>query len=161
MHGIGTDPNSGAVAESLGLVDCPPGLARCVGSVVELSQAFRHPEPCTGPAERCACPWEILGRCESGCVADDLEVPILADRATRQLCSPSPAEPPAAYPPPLRIPTLEVCGDERYRCDGGRVVECGPPRLIAICNRGCAEEGETLDDATLNGPMAILLLCDR
>ena len=162
-HGIGQDPKSGAASGSLRLdeVDCAGGLARCVGGALELSQAFRHPEPCTGPAERCVCPWETADRCENGCVAEGLEVPLSLARAKRQLCSPLPSAPPAARPPAPGVLAPAPCGDEGYRCTGASVVECDPLRVLAICTRGCAEEGETLEDPDLLGPAAVALLCDR
>jgi hypothetical protein len=142
-------------------VDCPAGLARCVEGAVEIAQVFRHPEPCTGQAEQCACPWQVVGRCPGACVSDGVSLPLTAARAVRQLCAPGPADPAAGQPPPLGSPPPVACGDEPYRCTGSKVVACPAARIVASCTTGCSEEGQTLDDPVVDDPAAVYLLCSR
>jgi hypothetical protein len=94
-------------------------------------------------------------------VVDGLEVPLSAARAQRQLCAPLPSASPAALPPAPGVRAPGTCGEERYRCSQATVVACDPPRILALCARGCFEEGETLDDPDLVESAAVLLLCDR
>jgi hypothetical protein len=154
-----TEPGSVRLHE----VDCPPGLARCVGGVVQMSQAFRHPEPCKGSPEACACPWQIVGRCDTRCVSDDVSIPFTPGQALTQLCTPGAGDPAVGNPPPMGTPAPVACGDERYRCSGSKVVSCGAgdTKIVAFCARGCVEEGTTLDDEAVSDASAVLLLCAR
>jgi hypothetical protein len=162
-HGSPTEPGSVRLHE----VDCPAGLARCVGGIVQMSRAFRHPEPCKGSPEACACPWQIEGRCSGGCVADDIAIPFTRVQALAQLCTPGAGDPTVGGPPPLGTPPPMVCGDERYRCSGSTVVSCDASRaasqgrIVAFCTRGCVEEGTALDDESLTDATAVLLFCSR
>jgi hypothetical protein len=152
----------------MGSVDCPDGLARCVGGVVEASRLFSHPEPCSGSREACECPWDRLGACPTGCVAEDVEVVLPRARASNQLCAP-PAD--AVYAvhevvdtpaPALPTETGLDCSDQRYLCHEGQVLACEPTvRVVARCVKGCAVEGLTLDDDTLADPAALAFLCLR
>ena len=162
-HGVGEDRQSPSQPGSLRLreVDCPAGLARCVEGAIQVSRAFRHPEPCKGVAEECACPWQLVGRCAGGCVADGVSLPLAAERAERQLCALVPTDPPVAEPPPLGSSPPVSCSDEPYRCVGSWVLACPARRVVAKCTRGCAEEGETLDDPSVDDPAAVYLLCSR
>ncbi len=151
----------------MGSVDCPDGLARCVGGVVEASRLFSHPEPCSGSREACECPWDRLGPCTAGCVAEDVEVVLPRPQASLQLCAPTGeavyAVPQAGETPPA-LPTEAGtdCSDQRYLCHGGQVVACEPAlHVVAGCIKGCAVEGMTLDDDALADPAAVALLCLR
>jgi len=152
--------------EQLRFVDCPDGLARCVGGVVEVSRLARHPEPCSGSTEACSCPWDKGEACASGCVAEDVEVVLDRARGRQQLCAPAKGE---AYairgaPGPAERPP---CGDERYRCTQAFVFACDPAatdheaRAVAQCLKGCAASGMTLDDDRLDDDAAMALLCAR
>ncbi len=162
-HGVGEGNEVPSSPGSLRLhwADCPAGLARCVEGAVELSQAFRHPEPCKGGPESCACPWQTVGRCPGACVADEVSVPLSVERASKQLCAIGPGEPPVAQPPPLGTPPTVICGEEPYRCAQSEVVGCPSGQIIATCLRGCASEGEALDDPTVDATAAVYLLCSR
>jgi hypothetical protein len=174
--GVGGDHGSPTERGSFKLheVDCPAGLARCVDGVIELSQAGRHPEPCSGSPESCLCPWSVVGRCDGACVAGDVAVPFTVSQAKAQLCAQGPMDAPVAAPPPLgavapvqvargpsATPTPSPCEDERYRCSDGRVIDCGGGRIVASCLRGCAVDGATLDDESVGEAAAVLLLCSR
>jgi hypothetical protein len=142
-------------------VDCPDGLARCVDGIVEVSRVAVIAQPCVGPPEKCRCPWDRIGGCDHGCVADDVELVLPRAQAFLQLCAPSAADvfarPPAhgiAMPPGL-------CTGEMYRCAGGTVIACpaGEPKPLATCVRGCADEGSVLDEEGLNSDQVVALLC--
>ena len=120
-------------------VDCPDGLARCEDGTVSASRLATLRVPCVGPASACTCPWEAVAACPDGCAADGVEVVIERDRAAGQLCAPgrdagalaaSPLPPAdAGVLPASPLPTVDagetVCEEgDRYRCAGGRVVEC-------------------------------------
>ena len=88
-------------------VDCPDGLARCVGGAVEVSHVARIPRPCppSSRPEDCQCPWEAVETCPRGCTEDGTEVVTPPDRAAARLCAPDPANPSArlalgTLPPP-------------------------------------------------------------
>jgi hypothetical protein len=81
--------------------------------------------------------------------------------ATKQLCGPVPTDPIVAAPPPLGTPPPVACSDERYRCTGSKVVECAGARILAVCARGCSEEGAGLDDESVSDAAAVYLLCSR
>ncbi len=161
-HGVGEDRQSPSLPGSLHLqeVDCPAGLTRCVDGVITVAQAFRHPEPCKGSPEQCTCPWQVIGRCEVGCVADGVSTPIPLALARAQLCATLPGAPPLALPP--RIGTVASgCGDEGYRCSGTTVWDCRTKQAVATCARGCAEEEGQLDDPSANEQAAVGILCSR
>jgi hypothetical protein len=166
--GIASDGTGSAQAWlGLGEVDCPDGLARCRGGVIEASRLARRPSPCRGNLEACACPWAVAGRCEGQCVADDLEVLLPGERASSQLCAPDPARVAFARPPaPVTAltPLGGACEAEAFVCLGSAVVACRPaPRIVATCASGCSSQeplggriAETLSDA-----QAVAVLCTR
>jgi hypothetical protein len=120
---------------------------------VEGAVAFRYPEPCTGPPDRCRCPWERLGDCRSGCVADGVEIVVSREHALAQLCAPAPGEIVAF---PVRDAASVAQCEGTFLCEGATVVACGPPpAAVAACVRG-----EVLDDP-LTAPAATALLCAR
>ena len=109
--------------------DCPDGLARCTGGVVETSRLAAIPEPCQGPPESCACPWERAGECGGACVAEGAEIVVDRARALAQLCAPGPGGGDLARP----ISQPADCDeDTRYRCSGGAVVSCAEHRAVAL-----------------------------
>jgi hypothetical protein len=157
------DPHSSSKGGSLRLheIDCPAGLARCVEGAIEISQPFRHPDPCKGGVELCACPWQVVGRCPGACVADGVSLAVTPSRAERQLCAVGPADSPVAQPPPAGSPAPVSCGEEPYRCSEAKVVACPAQRVVAVCLKGCAEEGETLDEPSVDDAAAVYFLCSR
>jgi hypothetical protein len=151
---VGTGPIT------LGGVDCSDGLARCQGGVVEVSVSFHYPEPCSGPPEKCRCPWERLDDCPGACAADGVELVISRERARRQLCAPTAGE---SFAGPAGLGDADVVSpstcEGTYACFASTILACGPPRVaVAMCARGCA--GDTLEDPV---PMsaATALLCSR
>ncbi len=151
-------------------VDCPDGLARCSGGVVQTSVGARRPSPCHGTAEACACPWTVADRCPDGlaCVADGLELPAALEMGVTQLCSPSPLSPPVARPAaadaPLDLAETRSCDGEAFACVGSHVVACTPAaRVVGTCAKGCASEtglGGALAER-LNDRQASAILCAR
>ena len=121
----------------LNAVDCPDGLARCDEGAVRVSRLATRPVPCEGPPERCACPWDRLPDCPWGCAAEGVEVVMNPDQAAIQLCAPPPtARKPFVLTEPPH-PAAASCGEgERYRCGGGRVVDCEVATVGARCIRG-------------------------
>jgi hypothetical protein len=69
-------------------LDCPDGLARCVGGVLEVSELARIPMPCSASEGhgQCACPWRAVGECSHGCLAEGVEVVSAPERAATRLC---------------------------------------------------------------------------
>jgi hypothetical protein len=69
-------------------LDCPDGLARCVGGVLEVSDLARIPMPCKASEGKtpCACPWRAVGECPHGCLAEGVEVVSTPDRPAGRLC---------------------------------------------------------------------------
>ena len=151
----------GAGSPAMNAIDCPDGLARCSGGVVQVSKLASIPLPCTGPVEHCTCPWERAMECNAGCVADDVEVVLDVTRAGRQLCAP----PRDAAPTVRALPTPSpaACEEEQlYRCVGGGVVACAENALVATCVRGCVTEGAALDrDVAVSREAAFAILCSR
>lgn len=141
-------------------VDCPPGMARCVGGVVEASRAHHYPLRCRGAPEQCACPWDRLGDCPHGCAVDGVEIEAPAASALTQLCAPSSVEPEAS---PLTT-VVSAC-DAQYTCVSSTVIRCGPPAVpLARCTRGCAREGQSIDEsggANIVESGVVALLCAR
>jgi hypothetical protein len=170
-------------------VDCPDGLARCEDGTVSASRLATLRVPCVGPASACTCPWEAVATCPDGCVADGVEVVIERDRAAGQLCAPGrDAGVLAASPLPTGdagvlaaspLPTGDavvlaasplpgvdagetVCEEgDRFRCAGGRVVECASAATAGLCLRGCFAEGMSIDDDGVSREAAFAILCSR
>jgi hypothetical protein len=147
-------------------VDCPDGLARCIGGVVEASRVSHFEVPCNGPPEACHCPWDAIGECPRGCAAEGAEIVVTRERAVGQLCAPDPNDPvarPAEGPPPPGA--CEVAG---YRCIASIVVACVAAdagivsRALAVCAHGCASDGDGLrEDEDVPESSAIRILCAR
>lgn len=143
--------------------DCPDGLARCSGGVVEGSRLAMIPQPCKGAPETCVCPWERLGECERGCVADGVE--IVADRgvALPQLCAPTAAVDSGTVARNATAPQAADCDEDvAWRCTGGAVVACAEHRVVGICERGCFAEGTDIgSDVPIGREAAFAILCSR
>lgn len=153
---------SGPAALPMSGIDCPDGVARCVGGVVEASRLAVIAQPCVGPPEKCACPWERLGGCERGCVAEDVELVMPRARAFTQLCAPASADV-IARPPAQGVAVPSgLCTGDLHRCASGIVVACdgvGNALALATCVSGCAEEGSALDEEGLSRDQVVALLC--
>jgi hypothetical protein len=169
-RGVGEDAATGRGSLPLNAVDCSDGVARCVDGVVQASRAFSYSVPCSGPPDRCRCPWDNLSACDRGCVAEGVEVAIARDPAPVQLCAPEAADVFARPPPgaPLEMPP-GWCEGELFRCSGGVVIGCegadagpsapGAPGALATCLFGCAEPDMVLDDAPVTRDAAVAILC--
>ncbi|HEX8790493.1 MAG TPA: hypothetical protein VF765_06045 [Polyangiaceae bacterium] len=163
-HGVGEQGFAPQGAAPMNALDCPDGLARCTGGVVEASRLASIPQPCKGAPESCVCPWERLGACEERCVADGLEMVVDRAVALPQLCAPGPDSGTLA-----RIATgtgapqpAECDEDVAYRCSAGAVVACAEHRVVGACERGCFAEGtEVGADVPINREAAFAILCSR
>lgn len=149
--------------------DCSDGLARCTGGQVMVSRAAHVPSPCGGRGERgpaCACPWDVRGRCASGCAVEGLEAIASPDAAMAQLCR---AREPVARPRAPTDPPASVCARTGVACVDGIVVACAaigrPAETLGVCLYGC-ESGVGLPDDVSPGAPAIAdgaaaILCRR
>jgi hypothetical protein len=97
-------------------------------------------------------------------VAEGVEVDVAGELAGVQLCRPSDlasesfAVPAARADHPLLV--AAPC-DASYRCLGGVVMGCEPPRHVALCTHGCVSEGATVDANELTEDQAVAILCLR
>jgi hypothetical protein len=160
-HGVGEQGFAPRGAAPMNAVDCPDGLARCNGGVVEASRLATIPQPCKGSPESCVCPWERLGACEGGCVADGLEMAVDRALALPQLCAPG-----ADSGSLARIATTPQPADcdegVAYRCSAGAVIACEDHRIAGVCERGCFAEGaEVGGEFPLRREPAFAILCSR
>ena len=174
-HGVAGRPSpSSAASFPVNGVDCPDGLARCVGGVVEVSRVSRYELPCSGSPESCMCPWDSLGDCPRGCAAEGVEAVIARDRAFAQLCAPDPSDPTEAFARPAAgvPPPPGACEEGGIRCIASLVVACREsalggagdvltPRTVAVCLRGCAHEGDAIDEEDVADEAAARILCAR
>lgn len=155
--------------------DCSDGLLRCRDGMVEASVRAVLPATCAGkrPEAACACPWESVTRCPSGCALDGLEVvPSRAfDAGNRmQLCRPDAT---VARPIlPGEAPAGDICTEEGIRCVDGVVRRCEhagvPSRAYAYCVSGCeptlgidGDATPTWTNQTADGVVAILCRRDH
>jgi hypothetical protein len=151
-------------AAPLDAVDCPDGLARCAGGVVEVSRLARIPQPCTGPPERCACPWERVADCDRGCAAEGVEVVIPRSLAPVQLCAHTrdAGALTIAPPQPGEAPRRGCDEGQLYRCVGGDVIACHDNAVAARCVHGCfADDAALDDDVPVSREAAFAILCSR
>ena len=163
----GTGPR-GSRGPDLGGTDCSPGLARCVGGLVELSVEAHLPSTCT-PTEKsgsCACPWSPGPRCERGCVADGLEVlATTVEAAGEQLCRPDPAAPVVRPLLPTEVALATICAAEAVTCEDGIIRTCAavgqPARFVAACAHGCAQGVGLAPEDFLTGDGPAPILCRR
>jgi hypothetical protein len=153
-------------------IDCPDGLARCVGGTIEVSRVARIVQPCSGGPEskQCACPWDAVDTCPRGCASEGTEIIASADRASARLCAPDPLNPVAVPATGLAAPAdaCEGGDDDTYRCVRALVVACpetsvgaATPTVIATCLRGCVAEGESVGQDETNPEAATRILCAR
>jgi hypothetical protein len=151
----------GPSTPAMNAIDCPDGLARCSGGVVQVSRLASIPLPCTGPVEHCTCPWERATECELACAVDDVEVVLEAAKAGRQLCAP----PQDATPFVRAMHAAATVGcdeEELYRCAAGAVVACAEKAVVATCVRGCATEGGSVGgEGVVSREAAFAILCSR
>lgn len=180
-HGVGStghetrerdprDPPAGSLAGELSGTDCSGGLLRCVGGRVEASLDAHLPHPCGTSTGRerpgtCACPWEPLAPCASGCVVEGLEIAATPDAGAEQLCRPLvPSTRPLLPGDPV---AAEICAGEGFSCKDGIVRSCDGPALpvrpVATCSAGCqpgifVDHGDAMD---LDGVASILCRRDH
>jgi hypothetical protein len=142
-------------------IDCPDGLARCNGGVVEASRLASIRQPCQGTVEQCTCPWDRLGECERGCIVDGADVTSDRGKAMTQLCAPAPGTGAVAHA--LRSAAPADCDeDQLYRCAGGAVVSCPEHAVVGTCDRGCFAEGASVGGgAPVGREAAFAILCSR
>ncbi len=147
----------GGVQDPLAVVDCPAGVLRCRTGVVE-----RH---ATATAcATCTCPWVGTGTvCESGCVAEDVEL-VRDEAEAPTLCSASPTALAAFAPDAPPDAGAWACTDDgaRFQCHAGTVYGCaGEGVPVAQCVYGCVEEGDGVDEVSVDVARARALLCRR
>jgi hypothetical protein len=150
-------------AAPMNALDCPDGLARCTGGVVEASRLATIPQPCKGAPESCVCPWERLGECGRGCVVDGLEMVVDRGVALPQLCAPALDSGTTTARIATGAPEAADCDEDvTYRCSGGAVVACSEHRVVATCERGCFAEGTEIgSDPPVHREAAFAILCSR
>ena len=166
QKGLTADPTGPAKAWfGVGELDCPDGLSRCVGGVVQTSLTARRPVRCTTNPEACACPWAVVASCSSGCVADGIEVFLPPARPVPQLCAASAAAAPYARLAGANaaVPSLgDDCEGESVVCLASAVVRCEPgPRLLGTCANGCSTEQGLVVANGLTEEQAMAILCSR
>jgi hypothetical protein len=143
-------------------VDCPDGLARCEASTVSVSRLATVPRSCPGPAAACTCPWDAVGECPNGCVAEGIELVIEAPLATAQLCAAAPDAGAAAVGWTGAVLPATSCDEgDAYRCTAGAVVDCRARAPVGRCVRGCYREGAAVPDDEPTRERAFALLCSR
>jgi hypothetical protein len=156
--------------------DCSDGLLRCAGGEVEASRIAHLPARC-GQVKKsrspektdteCACPWDPITHCRTGCGAEGVEVTgAKSDANGFQLCRP---EQPSARPVlGSDDASVDVCSEASTTCRDGIVRMCSgagqAARNVAYCIFGCAP-GLSVDDEG-DGPAAnpdglISILCRR
>ena len=161
-HGVAGDGKRHAPGSpALNAVDCPDGLARCTGGIVEASRLTMVPQPCRGTPEQCACPWERVAECDRGCVVDGVVVVAEREKASVQLCAPEPDAGPRARTLPAASPG-RCEEDELYRCASGAVVACTEGAVVGVCVHGCFAEGASVDrEIDMSREAAFAILCSR
>ncbi len=155
-----------AAVHDLGLadvVDCPDGLARCEANVVSVSRLATVPRSCSAPPPACSCPWDPVGPCPDGCVADGVEIVVERAMARAQLCAPGAdagvlADAVTAAMPPQ---TARCEEGEAYRCGEALVAECPSGRALGHCRRGCSVEGASIVGDGIGREAAFAILCSR
>ncbi len=147
--------------------DCSDGLLRCVDGRIEASRAAWLPDPCGSPGQEkggaCVCPWDPIGRCPNGCVADGLEVVATPDAGAAQLCRP---DAPIARPLlPGEGGPAEICASGGYACVDRIVRHCERPgqpvRMLGLCLFGCQQGIAVESGETLNPDGLVAILCRR
>jgi hypothetical protein len=133
--------------------DCPSGIARCVSGAVEVAEGRAS---CPG----CPCAWKRIKVCERGCSLENVEL-LREPGEAISLCKGLPG--PATYPQQDAGDSV-TCPDEsdRFFCHGSNVYAC--PRAssavaVATCTFGCASEGETLGEPSVDIGIATSVMC--
>ncbi len=159
QHGMGETARPGP-GPMMNAIDCPDGLARCVDGVVEVSRLATLPQPCSGSAEACECPWQRAGDCERACVVEGATLVVERGSAVRQLCAPLPEA--GSHVVPVLQPAPDCDEDVLYRCAAGAVTACAQHAVVARCEAGCAVEGSEIgDDVAIDREGAFAILCSR
>jgi hypothetical protein len=153
--------------------DCSDGLVRCVEGQVETSRLAHLPHPCgsmkEGKRSECVCPWDIVARCEKGCVAEGLVAIGDPDAGSRQLCRVDETALGTVLRPPLPgdpgLVTPRICNDVGVDCIDGSVRRCdgagAPEQILSVCLHGC-EPGIAIDHGErMIGDGAAEILCRR
>ena len=149
-------------AAPLQAIDCPDGLARCIGGVVEVSRLATIAQPCRAAPEACACPWDRVGDCEQGCVGDEVDVVMDRDLALRAAVR-APRPTPGPSPGGCRCRRPAGCDEEElYRCATAQSSRA-PSTWSSRRARGAASsEGASLgSDTALRREAAFAILCSR
>jgi hypothetical protein len=148
--------------EALSSMDCPDGLARCEAAGVAVSRRATLPGSCRAPSPACTCPWEGVGECPNGCVAEGLELVVDAPLAAAQLCNPAGEAGALAGPwSGPTVPPTECDDGEGYRCRAGVVVDCRSRAPVGQCAHGCYRDGASTPDEGVVREQAFALLCSR
>jgi hypothetical protein len=151
----------GTPVPSLVGTDCPDGLARCDEGSVRVSRLAVLPPHCQGPEGTCQCPWEVVGACSTGCVAEGVELAVERGSAVTQLCAAGDGGV-LVLAAPTTGPAPSCDEGEAFRCVGGDIVACTERHVVGRCLRGCYREGASLDgDTSLPREKAYALLCSR
>ncbi len=144
----------------MGFTDCSDGLVRCHAGIAQRSVGVAIPQACHSTPDNphaCDCPFAPVTTCADGCVAEDVTL-VSAD--AKRACAPPKFELVSTEPHPPLVTTCEGEGT-RFRCEKGAVFACADAGAepIGACSRGCAVEGEQLDDEEVDLARAIGLLC--
>jgi hypothetical protein len=145
---LGDSPVSSAMAVKQ---DCPPGLARCVEGAVEITEG-------RAMCPTCPCTWKRVEVCSKGCVIENVELVRDPERA-KSLCKGAHV---AATTPEADAGAGECPNEgERFFCHHATVFACPGASAVpvATCTNGCADDGETLAEPSLDIASATALMC--
>ena len=158
--GLGTGRTTDAIF--VNGIDCPDGLARCREGYVEVSRLATIEQPCRRPAAQCLCPWERIGSCPIGCVAERVEIVAEPSMASGQLCAPQADAGPIAQSTGAFAPRASCEEGQLFRCAKGVVIACHGGAPNATCLRGCFADGAAVnDDEPVADWAAVAILCAR
>jgi len=124
----------------MNVVDCPPGLSRCVDGRLEKSALGTVSGTAT-------CPWVPLGDCPGDCV----EGIVLPEEHARQLCLVE-----GGVLLRRSAAGADDCHDARFECAASQVIDCDAKQIVATCTQGCALPA--LDEEVAEGE-AVTILC--
>lgn len=134
--------------------DCPTGMGRCVGGTVEVAEG-------RSACPTCPCSWRRVLSCDAGCAAEQVEL-AREPLEPRAFCrAPSTG---FASPPPPTVEAAKCPADARFLCHRGTVFACPPgSEGVAVneCAFGCEQEGESLDEPSVDIGAATSLMCRR
>ncbi len=136
--------------------DCPTGLARCTEGAVEITEG-------RVACPSCPCAWKRVKVCTRGCIAEDVTF-VRDARFAETLCRATTTGRFSTNPPP-DAGTDEPCPNEgeRFLCRRGMVFACPSASAVpvALCTHGCADEGETVADPSIDIAAATALMCSH